>query len=369
MPFKQQPSLGHGFIYILSNPSMPEVYKVGLTTGSVKQRIQELNTTGVPRPFKAEKLFEIPESTLRTIEQLAHKKLKKKDLHHGKEFFEGSLQDCVNAVEDAIYEITKSDSIELIGQAKMRAADEKKKREENLRLREVENQKKLDQEKRLTEMNREIDKQRNNYLSQIIKDENENEPFLDKFVWAPIGFLFLGGLGLTIMFSAGPLGWIGIPILGWWLITKDKNEKKERNLKIAESKFPYVTKIELVNRQHNILVQSFEQKPLPVVIKPDTAYKFVDKKENSKIAVNSASENRKTEIENIDEIDPSDWVVDSYKSWLYNKKTKTLLSTKSGLGFSVTDKYFILYNLTRSRRLSVEKTLVDDDAFKNIYKH
>ena len=123
MPFKQQPSLGHGFIYILSNPSMPEVYKVGLTTGSVKQRIQELNTTGVPRPFKAEKLFEIPESTLRTIEQLAHKKLKKKDLHHGKEFFEGSLQDCVNAVEDAIYEITKSDSIELIGQAKMRAAD------------------------------------------------------------------------------------------------------------------------------------------------------------------------------------------------------------------------------------------------------
>lgn len=60
---------------------MPEVYKVGLTTGSVKQRIQELNTTGVPRPFKAEKIFEIPQSTLRDVEQLAHRKLKNKDLH------------------------------------------------------------------------------------------------------------------------------------------------------------------------------------------------------------------------------------------------------------------------------------------------
>jgi hypothetical protein len=348
---------------------MPEVYKVGLTTGSVKQRIQELNTTGVPRPFKAEKLFEIPQSTLRDVEQLAHRKLKNKDLHHGKEFFEGSLQDCVNAVEDAIHEITKSDSIELIGQAKIRAANEQKKREEYLRLRELENQKKLEQEKKLIEINLEVDRQRNNYFSQIIIEENKNESFLDKYFWAPIGFLFLGGVGLAIMISVGPLGWIGIPILGWWFINKDKNDTKERRLKAAESKFPYVTKFELANRTNNIFVPSVEQKTLPATIKLIDPYKSVEKNINSKIATNPILENRKKEISNLDEVDPSDWVVDSFKSWLYNKKTKTLLSTKSGLGFSVTDEYFILNNLTKSRRLSVEKTLVDDDAFKNIYKH
>ena len=67
----------YGFIYILSNPST-NVYKVGMTTNSVRQRIQELGTTGVPRPFEAEKVFEIPEAKLRAVETLAHKKLKKR---------------------------------------------------------------------------------------------------------------------------------------------------------------------------------------------------------------------------------------------------------------------------------------------------
>ena len=55
----KNPKTDKGFIYILSNASMPNIFKVGLTTNSVKQRIQELNSTGVPTTFELVKKYEI----------------------------------------------------------------------------------------------------------------------------------------------------------------------------------------------------------------------------------------------------------------------------------------------------------------------
>jgi T5orf172 domain len=41
-----------GIVYILTNPAMPGIVKIGLTTrGDLKQRLNELYTTGVPVPF------------------------------------------------------------------------------------------------------------------------------------------------------------------------------------------------------------------------------------------------------------------------------------------------------------------------------
>ena len=120
MTIFRNPKLNYGFIYILSNESMPSVFKIGMTTNNVRQRIQELNTTGIPKSFNPEKIFEIPENFLRPVEQQAHRTLKQKKYHHGKEFFKCALQDCVLAVEDAILELVKADSYELIGEAKQR---------------------------------------------------------------------------------------------------------------------------------------------------------------------------------------------------------------------------------------------------------
>jgi hypothetical protein len=39
-------------IYILTNDSMPGLVKIGLTATSVEQRIRELDSTGVPLPFR-----------------------------------------------------------------------------------------------------------------------------------------------------------------------------------------------------------------------------------------------------------------------------------------------------------------------------
>ena len=54
---KNIPNVDNGFIYILKNPSMPNIYKVGYTTNNIYQRLKELNTTGVPNKFIISSLF------------------------------------------------------------------------------------------------------------------------------------------------------------------------------------------------------------------------------------------------------------------------------------------------------------------------
>ncbi len=84
-------SLGHqeyiGFIYVLSNPSMPGLLKIGVTEGRVENRIKELSRpTGVPTPFRGEfhlPVYEIP----RDAERRVHKHLDPwRDSNH-REFF------------------------------------------------------------------------------------------------------------------------------------------------------------------------------------------------------------------------------------------------------------------------------------------
>jgi hypothetical protein len=125
MSFEKQPEPNQGFIYILSNVSMPGVYKVGLTTNSVRQRAQELASTGVPTEFHAERVFEIEERHLRAVEFHSHRKLKSKNFHQGKEFFRAPLELIVEIVEETIFEITLSKKQDLIGQAEQRISARK----------------------------------------------------------------------------------------------------------------------------------------------------------------------------------------------------------------------------------------------------
>src|SRR5881409_3827309 len=47
-----------GFVYLLSNPAMPGLVKIGQTTRTVEERVAELSaSTGVPTPFVIEAAF------------------------------------------------------------------------------------------------------------------------------------------------------------------------------------------------------------------------------------------------------------------------------------------------------------------------
>lgn len=84
-------TLGHqeyiGFIYALSNPSMPGLLKIGATEGRVEKRMKELSRpTGVPTPFRCE--FHLPVyEILRVAERRVHKHLDQWRDSNYREFF------------------------------------------------------------------------------------------------------------------------------------------------------------------------------------------------------------------------------------------------------------------------------------------
>jgi hypothetical protein len=246
----RNPNLASGFIYILSNPSMHSIYKVGFTTNSVRQRIQELNSTGVPKSFELVKKYEIREDKLRSVEQLAHRKLKANELHHGKEFFEGPLSLIEAAVEDSIYAITGETAIDLVGDAiKRKAAKERKSREE----REA-NERKVSEERefersvqdRLTKENQKVDELRLGYIIDKNKEAKENNSFVDTYIWIPLGFLFAGVMGFAIL-STGPIGWLIVVFAGWWLYAQEHVKPQEQLKEDAQRRYPYKISAEMAS--------------------------------------------------------------------------------------------------------------------------
>jgi hypothetical protein len=78
-----------GFVYVLSNPRMPGLLKIGSTTRTVDKRVSELNdSTSVPEPFRVEAWFYsfLPQED----ESKVHKRLATYRLK-GREFFEVDL--------------------------------------------------------------------------------------------------------------------------------------------------------------------------------------------------------------------------------------------------------------------------------------
>jgi hypothetical protein len=385
MTTSSEPNIGYGFIYILSNPSMPNVYKVGLTTSSVRKRIQELTSTGVPKPFTAEKIFEVPEISLRQIEQLAHKKLKNKDLHHGKEFFEGRLEDCINAVQDAIYEITKSSTHELIGLAKERAREEEA-RKEQLRQQKIweKNQlEKLDEEIRVA--NIEVEKNRLVYAEKLKIEEKNQTPFADKYFFIPIFAIGLMIAAYALVYEYGFTAFMLIVASTWWFISTGKKEEKDKHYKLAAEKFPNYNRVNFHTFKNTKQIQ--EQKPQNIASQPahnvntisagspkktpisrgSTEYQDFDLqkyRERQETISADSIKRRKNDIENIDEEKSNGWICNSTKSLLFHPKSDQLLSVKSGLGFSIAGDYFVLHNKTVPVKLKISEVSIDDFSIK-----
>jgi hypothetical protein len=89
-----------GFLYVLTNPKMPGLLKIGCTTRSVEERVQELNAaTGVPSPFVVEAVS--PSDTPLEDEARVHEWLQKSRLV-GREFFETDLREAVAAIQSVV---------------------------------------------------------------------------------------------------------------------------------------------------------------------------------------------------------------------------------------------------------------------------
>ncbi len=86
-----------GVVYVLSNPSMPGIVKIGQTSRKIDERLRELSiSTGVPQPFVREALF----SSANPIndEQTIHNRLSAARVSGNREFFRFSPMEAVDAI-------------------------------------------------------------------------------------------------------------------------------------------------------------------------------------------------------------------------------------------------------------------------------
>lgn len=86
-----------GWVYIISNPAMPGLIKVGHSTKDPELRARELNGTGIPHSYvvEYEMLIEHPAR----VEQQVHKALL--CIREGKEWFRCSREEAIAAIQRA----------------------------------------------------------------------------------------------------------------------------------------------------------------------------------------------------------------------------------------------------------------------------
>jgi T5orf172 domain len=93
-----------GYVYILSNPSMPGLLKIGITTDTIDIRGSNLYTTGVPEPFKLEAWYWA--SSASHVEKRIHKILHAVRPNLEREFFRISFDDAIKILKDNLPDIT-----------------------------------------------------------------------------------------------------------------------------------------------------------------------------------------------------------------------------------------------------------------------
>lgn len=89
----------YGYVYILTNESMPGLIKIGMTKVSSHQRANNLSkATGVPTPFVVAFEFFCP--YFQCVEQEVHKQLAKYRINPEKEFFRCSITLAQKVIKD-----------------------------------------------------------------------------------------------------------------------------------------------------------------------------------------------------------------------------------------------------------------------------
>lgn len=92
-----------GYLYVLHNPTMPSLLKVGYTCSSVDKRRRELSgSTGVPREFVTE-YFHLTED-VEEVEAKVHETLADSRFGENREFFAASLEIVIAAIQKHVSE-------------------------------------------------------------------------------------------------------------------------------------------------------------------------------------------------------------------------------------------------------------------------
>ena len=90
------------YIYVLSNPAMPSLVKIGLTKHSAAKRAAGLYTTGVPAPFTVEGSWKIPPALFSATETNIHRELQSYRYLDNREFFVLEVEEVTQFVDQFV---------------------------------------------------------------------------------------------------------------------------------------------------------------------------------------------------------------------------------------------------------------------------
>ena len=86
------------WVYVLSNPTLPNMLKIGYTRNHPEERAQQISSsTGVALPYKVEFAFRCFNGF--DLEQQVHRKLKSYRVNNNREFFQISLEEAKKIIE------------------------------------------------------------------------------------------------------------------------------------------------------------------------------------------------------------------------------------------------------------------------------
>lgn len=92
--------MSKGYVYVLSNPAMPGLVKIGRTTGDPEARANAINQTGVPMPFKVECAVLFPDCV--DAERCAHEFFDADRVSFNREFFKRSADDVRDFLQELL---------------------------------------------------------------------------------------------------------------------------------------------------------------------------------------------------------------------------------------------------------------------------
>ena len=155
-----------GFVYVMSNPAMPNLVKVGKSDRDPEtHRKYELETTGVPDSFNVEYSVFVDDHD--NVERVVHKALSSCRYKPNREFFECSIPTAINAIQQCAaghikYEEMNYQSPEMIEYEWKKKQEQEKREREAIEARQREEEKrkirehhlKLEREKEAQELSK-----------------------------------------------------------------------------------------------------------------------------------------------------------------------------------------------------------------------
>lgn len=87
-----------GFVYVLLNPSYPDLVKIGLTERTSEERARELRTSGVPTPFIV--IYDELVSDCGAVEDAIHRRLAGYRVSDDREFFRIPVKEAIRTLQE-----------------------------------------------------------------------------------------------------------------------------------------------------------------------------------------------------------------------------------------------------------------------------